>query len=159
VSARRVVKLLHTVAAAGVIGTLLAQMALISSLSVDAHPQTVASVRASVAHLADTVLLPSVAAALISGLLAVIVHRPFTLQGWVWFKGLLALSMFEGSLLGIVGPANRAAEIAARIAAGTAEQATLAEATRGERGSLFVILSVALLNVVIGIWRPQRRTA
>ena len=48
--------------------------------------------------ISDWVLLPSLAVALVSGLVSMVVHRPFLDKGWVWIKAGLGILMFKGTL-------------------------------------------------------------
>lgn len=151
---RRVVKLLHTCAACGMIGALLAY-ALVLTTAPQATPQAYADMRATVSALCSYLLLPSMALALISGLLSMVVHRPFLDQRWVWVKAVSGISVFEATL-GIVGSkAGTAAAVSAKIAAGAPAADELARAIAHEWMALGVILALLLANIVLAIWRPR----
>lgn len=150
---RKALKFLHSLAACGLIGALLGYMILLVHAPQDTAG-TYADMRHSISALCNYLLLPSLAVALITGLLSMVVHRPFQDQRWVWAKALLGLTMFEGTLAIIGSKADYAAKISARIAAGTAEADALETALAYEWQSLGVITAVAVANFVLGIWRP-----
>ena len=66
---RRFLKILHTVASAGLIGGLLAYMVILITAP-QATPSSYADMRVTIAAISNYVLLPSLAVALVSGLLA-----------------------------------------------------------------------------------------
>jgi uncharacterized membrane protein len=154
---RKATKILHTLASAGMVGAVLGYIVILLAAPQDT-PAAYANARAAIAALCDYLLLPSLAIALMSGLLAMVVHQPFQEQRWVWLKALLGLSLFEATLGIIQAKAGDAADLSARIAAGaTDQQALLSEAIRHEWGTLAAILALVAANVVIGVWRPRLR--
>src|SRR5690606_32971714 len=104
--------------------------------------------------IARIVVVPSLGLVLVTGLLAIGVHRPYHNAGWAWIKAVLGVSMLEGTLGGIAGTARDAAKISADVVAGTAEASQLASVLRQEWGVLWVILFVSGVNIVLGVWRP-----
>lgn len=100
-------------------------------------------------------LLPSLAIAMMSGLLSMVVRYPFQEQRWVWLKALLGFSMFEATIGIIQAKATTAAAISVKIAAGEPQQKALADAIANEWGSLTVIMVISIANVVVGVWRPR----
>lgn len=151
---RKATKILHTLASCGMIGALLGYIVILVAAPQDT-PAAYANARATIAALCNYVLLPSLAIALMSGLLSMVVHPPFRETRWAWLKALLGLSTFEATL-GIIGAkASSAAALSAKIAAGEAEQKALADAIAYEWGSLTAIMLLTVANVVIGVWRPR----
>jgi hypothetical protein len=151
---RRLVKFLHTCAACGMAGALLAY-ALVLTLAPQDTAQSYADMRQTVSALCSYLLLPSMALALISGLLSMVVHKPFMDQRWVWLKAILGLSVFEATL-GVVGSkAGTAAAVSAKIAAGSPAADELARAIAHEWMALGVILTLLLVNIAVAIWRPR----
>jgi hypothetical protein len=63
--------------------------------------------------------------------------------------------MFEGTLVTVAGSARHAAELSALAAAGHPDPAQLAQVLRTESGSLWLLLTLALGNIVIAVWRPR----
>ena len=72
---RRAGKFMHTCAACGMIGALLAYAIVLTTAPQDTA-QSYADMRQTVSALCSYLLLPSMALALISGLLSMAVHRP-----------------------------------------------------------------------------------
>jgi hypothetical protein len=151
---RRLLKFLHTCAACGMVGALLAYGLVLIHAPQDTA-QAYADMRHTVSALCNYLLLPSMALALVTGLLSMAVHRPFMEQRWVWLKAVLGLSVFEATL-GVVGSkAGTAAAVSAKIAAGAPAADELARAIAHEWMALGVILTLLLVNIVLGIWRPR----
>ncbi len=151
---RRAVKFMHTIAACGMIGALFAY-AIVLTYAPQDTAQAYADMRRTVSALCNYVLLPSMALALVSGLLSMVVHKPFLDQRWVWVKAILGLSVFEATL-GVVGSkAGTAAALSAKIAAGAPAADELARAIAYEWMALGVILTLLLVNIALAIWRPR----
>ncbi|MEM8660462.1 MAG: hypothetical protein AAGF35_06210 [Pseudomonadota bacterium] len=156
---KRILKTLHILGAAGMIGALTAHIIL---LTVTPPPNDLADyalMRAGIAAIAKWLLLPSLGVVLISGLLAMAAHRPFIYARWVWFKLGLGIVVFEGTLIGVQGPAVRAAEVSTLALSGQIDPGIINELVRREWWSLWVILAVALVNVMLAVWRPSLRRA
>ena len=47
------------------------------------------------------------------------------------------------------------AELSAKVLAGGADAATLAQSLGSEHKVLWVVLAIATVNVVLGVWRPR----
>jgi hypothetical protein len=152
---RRVLKFLHHVGAAGVLGAVATCLVMIATAPADPHAY--AALRQSIVVLHQWVLLPALGALLLSGLLAIAATPAYKDAGWAWMKALLGLAMFEGSLLTIVASGKKIAGYAAVAASGHAAEVAgpLAQALRTEQGGLWIIGAVSLANVVLGVWRPR----
>jgi uncharacterized membrane protein len=150
---RKTVKVLHTVAAGGLVGGLVAYMLLL--LSPPETPAAYADLRANIAIVANYLLLPSLALALVSGLLSMMVHKPFMEKGWVWLKAGLGILMFKGVLTIVSAKADHAATVARRIAAGEADPGALDRLVALEWWTLVVVLAITVANYVLGVWRPN----
>lgn len=151
---RKATKILHSLASCGLIGALLGYMVVLIAAPQDT-PTAYANVRVIISALCNYMLLPSLAIAMMSGLLSMVVHYPFQEQRWVWLKALLGFSMFEATLGIIQAKATTAAAISIKIAAGEPQQKALADAIANEWGSLIVIMVISIANVVVGVWRPR----
>lgn len=151
---RKTVKILHSIAAAGLVGGLLAYAVLLL-VAPQETPAAYADLRRSIALLGNLVLLPSLAIALVSGLVAMVVHRPFIDMGWVWVKAVLGILMFKGVLTVIGAKADYAAGVAARMATGDAPPDALSDLLALEWGTLAVVGAIAIANYVLGVWRPK----
>jgi hypothetical protein len=79
----------------------------------------------------------------------------FHSAGWAWAKLALGVVTFEWTLLAVQGPAQRAAQASIRAVAGELDIAEIDAMVQGEWASLWVLLTIALLNVALGIWRPR----
>jgi Predicted integral membrane protein (DUF2269) len=154
---RRIVKFLHTVSACGLIGALLGHM-LVLWQGPQATPEQYAALREIIALISRYILVPSLALSLVSGLIAMIVHRPYLERRWAWAKAALGLSMFEATLAVTQSKSVAAADLSARIAHGIEVEQTqrlLAEAIRSEWNVLYAILALSLAQMALGIWRPK----
>jgi Predicted integral membrane protein (DUF2269) len=150
---RKALKFLHTLASCGLIGALLGYMIVLVKAPQDSL-NTYADVRQTIAALCNYLLLPSLAIALVTGLLSMAAHRPFQEKRWVWVKALLGLSMFESTLAIIQAKANFAATVSAEIVQGTGTASELKIALASEWNSLGAILALSIANIVLGVWRP-----
>ena len=154
---KRFVKLLHILGAVGMTGALAAHAVLLTLMPEPSSLAEYASMRQAIAGLARWLLLPSLTLVLISGLAAIAVHAAFREARWVWLKAALGLTMFEGTLAAVQSPAEQAARLSARVLAGEADPGMLDNLLRNEWAALWVILSLALVNIVVGVWRPSLR--
>ena len=72
----------------------------------------------------------------------------------MWFKALLGITMFEGTMAA-VSNAQRGAELAKKVAAGEADMSVMADIIRAERMGAYTILTLCIINVVLAVWRPR----
>ena len=152
---RRILKLLHLFGSIGLAGGLGAYMIM---LWAGPGPESVlehAALRQSLAMLSKWLIVPSLLAVVLSGVLSMAVHHPFQDKGWVWAKLLSGLLIFESSLATIDGPARRAAEIAERARLGEIDAAIMAMLINDRWGAWWVLLALFAANVVLGVWRPR----
>jgi len=154
---KKLMKLLHTLGGVGLTGALVVHLMLLAELPGAQTLGEQAVLREAAASVARWLLLPSLTLVLACGLLALAVHPPFREARWVWAKALLGLSVFEGTLVSVQGPAVRNAELTAHALAGEIDAARLATALHDEWGALCVILTIAVANIVLGVWRPSLR--
>ncbi|MEM8772720.1 MAG: hypothetical protein AAGD92_13825 [Pseudomonadota bacterium] len=151
---RKLTKILHTVAAGGLIGGLACYLLLLGWGPQDT-PVALADTRRLIAAVSNWVLLPSLGIALVSGLLAMVVHTPFLDKGWVWIKALLGILMFKGVLILVVAEANRAAKVSAQLANGEEAGSLFTSAQYAEGWAIGAVLALSIANVVLGVWRPR----
>jgi hypothetical protein len=109
----------------------------------------------AMAKIATWILFPSLAVTLIAGLLAIAWNRAFHDAGWAWAKLATGVLIFEGGLVYVQGPINEEAERSASALAGHLPATDLAGSLGAQQGSLWVLLAVAIANVVLGVWRPR----
>jgi hypothetical protein len=142
----------------GAIGLMGAMASLVAVMSFGPSPTSSvgqAAVMGAMAKIASWVFLPSLALTLIAGLLAIAVTPGFHDAGWVWAKAATGILIFEGGLLYVAGPIQDAAKTSAGALAGRLDPAIAARTLAAERNTLWVLLAVALANVVLGVWRPR----
>jgi len=152
---RKSLKFLHTMGAIGFAGALFVQLIMLANMPAVESLEAYAAARIQMGLVAKWVLFPSLAAVLVSGLLSMAWTDAFHGAGWVWMKLALGVSVFEGTLIAIQGPARRGAERAAQALAGEIDPELLATTLSAEYKSTLVILGVAVANVVLGVWRPK----
>jgi len=152
---KRVLKILHLLGAAGMTGAIAVHLFLLTLLPADSLEAHVA-LRRGIDVVAGWVLVPSLAVAFVSGLLAISVHPPFTQQGWVWVKAGLGLPMFQATLVHVASSSRRAAELAAEAAVGEVDAAQLAGLAAHEWDALWLLLALSVAQTAIGVWRPRR---
>lgn len=153
-TARQAVKILHTLGAVGLMGALAAYVVLLGIAPSPESFTEYAAIRRGIAALARYLLLPSMALVLISGLLAMAVHVPFTERKWVWIKAVLGIAVFEGTLGGLQAPAEQAAKLMEQALTADLNVVALDDLMRHEWGALWVILALSAANIVLAIWRP-----
>jgi uncharacterized membrane protein len=151
---RKSVKFIHTVGSCGLLGALLGY-AIILIWAPQETARAAADTRQTISVLCNYLLLPSLAISLVSGLMAMAVHRPFLDTRWVWFKAILGLSMFEATLAIIQSKANSAAAEAAKIVSGTGEPGAFAEVIANEWLALGGITALSFAQIALGVWRPR----
>ena len=147
-------KALHELGAVGVMGSFAACLVLVATAP-SQPPAAYAAVRHGSAAIAQWLLVPSLGLVLVSGLLALAINKAYHDAGWAWLKALLGIGMFEGTLLTVGASARRAADLSAMAASGAPDPAQLAEVLRTEWGGLWLLLSLALANIVLAVWRPK----
>lgn len=148
------VKILHTVASAGLTGGLLAYLVLLVGAQTSS-PGAYADLRGLIALVSNWLILPSLAVALISGLLSMVVHKPYMDKGWVWLKAALGILMFKGILTVVGAKADYAADVSARIADGSAPADALSNMLTLEWYTLLTMIALTFANYVLGVWRPR----
>ncbi|MGU3422222.1 hypothetical protein [Methylobacterium sp. D54C] len=152
---RRLLKFLHTMGCAGLLGAMASLVVMLSLAPAPSALTGYAAMRGAMGAVATWIFLPALAVTLMSGLLAMALNRAFLNAGWAWVKLATGVLMFEGGLVYVQGPMKQEAEQSARALAGLVDPAVLAVSLTGERGTLWVLLAVATANVALGIWRPR----
>jgi hypothetical protein len=147
-------KWLHEIGAIGVLGSFAACIVLLATAP-RASPLAFAGVMQGIAAISKCLLVPSLAIVLISGLLAIAANDAYKNAAWAWLKALLGIGTFEGTLLTVGSSARHAAELSALAVSGRGDPAQLAQFLRTEWGGLWVLAALALLNVVLAVWRPR----
>lgn len=152
---RKALKLLHTLGAIALIGALsgcLILYPLIPAAGEDVRRY--ADLLNVLDRLARYLLLPGLGVAVVSGLLSMAFVKGFHNAGWAWAKLASGVLMFEGTLLAVQGPIQKAAQVAASLTSSSAAGVP-AQTVLDLTAATTVVFAVALFNVVIGIWRPR----
>ncbi|MFK8043295.1 hypothetical protein [Congregibacter sp.] len=152
---RKALKFLHTIGGIGLTGALVVQLLMLQNMPPVDSLLAYATARGQMGLISQWVLFPSLAIVLVSGLLSMAWTDAFHGQGWVWMKLALGISVFEGTLIAVQGPAVREASRAAQALAGEFDPALLGVTAMSEWKSTLVILGVAIANVVLAVWRPR----
>ncbi|HEU4408110.1 MAG TPA: hypothetical protein VFS43_22805 [Polyangiaceae bacterium] len=152
---KRVMKGLHTFGSIGMMGGYLAFLVLL--YAAEARPPAEALVlREAIGRLFVALIIPSVAVALVTGLLAMALHRAFINAGWAWLKLSTTVVALEGSF-GMQARAREVEALVRALARGEGDAGGLAELAGREKGGLAMLLVIAAANVVLGVWRPKLR--
>lgn len=152
---RRWVKFLHTMGAIGLMGAMAALIILVILLPDTTALEAYGNHRAIMGKIAEWLLLPSLAMVLVSGLWSMAITRAFLHAGWVWVKLATGILVFKGVMLSIQGPAEQEALLSEQALAGMIDPSQLGQRIAEEWGVLWVMMVVAIANVVLGIWRPR----
>lgn len=151
---RRLLKFLHSVGAAGLMGGAAALAIVLMLTPTSIGDAGYASVIIGMSKLAAWVIGPSVVLTVITGLLAMLAHPPFQDAGWVWVKAATGILVLLAGLH-IVGPLQEAAARAERGLTIATDAADTARAFEAEIGTAWVMVGVAVINIALGVWRPR----
>ena len=155
----RLMKFLHTMGAIGLMGAMASLLVLLAvAPAPDAAPNGLseyALMRQTMDGIARYIFLPSLAMTLIAGLLSLAVNHSYQNAGWALTKLATGIILFEWGFVGVQGPMQNEAALAAKAVAGEANPADLAISLSAEWWSLWILLAVATANVVLGVWRPR----
>ena len=152
---RRLMKFLHTIGAIGLMGAMACLIVLLIYAPVPQRMAEYATLRVAMGGIASYVLLPSLALTLVAGLLAMALNKNYQNAPWALVKLATGILVFEWGFAGMVGPMQEEAERSAQALAGQGDAAALAASLGAEQGSLWVLLAIAALNVILGVWRPR----
>jgi len=152
---RRLMKFLHTMGAIGLMGAMASLLVLSSIVPTPTALSEYATIRSAMGAIASWIFLPSLGLTLIAGLLAMAVNRGYHSAGWALAKLLSGVLVFEWGFAAIQGPMQEEAELSARALAHQVDPAALAQSLGAEWKSLWVMLALATVNVMLGIWRPR----
>ncbi len=150
----RSLKSLHEVGAIGTLGSFGACMVLLATAPTNS-PVAFAAVMQGISSISKWLLVPSLAIVLISGLLAIAANEAYINAAWAWVKALLGIGTFEGTLLTVTSSARHAAELSALAVSGGGDPAQLVQVLRTEWGGLWIMVVLALTNIVLAVWRPR----
>jgi hypothetical protein len=151
---RRLLKFLHTVAAAGLTGAIaaLAIVLILAPGSIGAAGYV--PLMATMAKVAAWTIGPSMVLTVVSGLLSMAATPVFYDAGWVWIKAGTGLLVLEGGLH-VLGPLQEEAKRGAGALSGRLNPADVATLFTAESNTLWVLLAVSVANIALGVWRPR----
>jgi uncharacterized membrane protein len=152
---QKTLKLAHIVGTIGFCAALLALLLLHASLPDPAQLEQFASIRLAMGNVAKWLLLPSTGLVVVSGLIAMAVNDVYKNAGWVWVKLATGVLILEGTLVYVQAPMERAANNAQSALEGDFDLSSLGTVLNSEWNSIWVILAVAVVNVVLGVFRPR----
>ena len=152
---RRLMKFLHTIGAIGMMGSMTCLLVLLAFAPQPSQLSEYALLRGAMGGIAHYVLLPSLALTLVAGLIAMALNPTFHNAPWALVKLATGILVFEWGFVGVQGPMQAEAERSAAALSGALDPAMLADALSAERGSLWILIGIAALNVVLGVWRPR----
>ena len=151
---RRLIKIVHSLAAAGFAGGLAALLVVVVMAPGSVGGAGYAPGTAAMAKVAAWVVGPSMVLTVISGLLAMAANPAFYEAGWVWVKAATGILVLEGGLH-VLGPIQEEAKRAAGALADAPDPAALARLMTAEGNTMGVLLGVSAANIVLGVWRPR----
>ena len=152
---RRLMKFLHTMGAIGLMGAMDVPARAAQLLAGAGVASGVCLMRIAMGGIATWIFLPSLALTLVAGLLAMAVNRAYQDAGWAWAKLATGILIFEWGFVAVQGPMQQEAALSARPWRQDRHRDARARSLDAERGSLWVLLAVAIANVVLGVWRPH----
>lgn len=152
-------KFLHEIATVGVMGGSVAQLVTWSMASGRSLPEQVLLYDLALT-VCKGVVLPSLVLVLLSGVLTMARHKSFHNPEWAWIKLLMTPLVLEATFVGVVGPAQSAADLSHAMAAGqTVDPADMAHTLRLGTFGLWLVLFIYAANVALAIWRPRVKKA
>ncbi len=151
---RRLVKFLHTLAAAALTGAVgaLAVVAILAPASIGTAGYV--ATMSDMAKIAAWIVGPSMVLTVVTGLLAIAATPAFQDAGWVWAKAATGVLILEGGLH-VLGPIQDEAARSAAALAASPDPTGAARLMTAEVNTLWVLLAVSVANIALGIWRPR----
>lgn len=155
VTQNKTLKFLHIISSTGFCAALLSLLILHASLPEAAEVEKFAMLRITMGNVAKWLLLPSAALVLVSGLLSMALSDAFKSAGWVWAKLATGVLVLEGTLVSVQAPMERAARNAQSALEGEFDLNNLDATLVTEWYSFWVILGIAIVNIILGVYRPR----
>jgi hypothetical protein len=155
IAARRAMKFMHVMGAIGQMGAMACLLVLLSFVPAPTSLSEYSVMRGAMGGIATWIFLPSLGLVLVTGLLAIAINPGYHNAGWALVKLFSGILVFEWGFAAVQGPMQQEAELSARALAHEVDPAALAASLDAEWKSLWVLLAVATVNVVLGVWRPR----
>lgn len=151
---QRLLKFLHTMGAIGFMGSLACLLILEKLAPPPTSLAGYALIRRAMGMIADWVFFPSFFLTLVPGLVSIALVPAFRNARWAWIKAASGILVFAGGLHALA-PIQDEARLSAEAVAGRLDPARLEGITEGTAGTMWVLLAIATVNVVLGIWRQR----
>ena len=151
---RRLLKFLHTLGAAGLMGAAAALAVVLMLASASVGTAGYAQILLATSEIAAWIIGPSMVLTIVSGLLAMVATPAFQDAGWVWTKAATGLLILQAGLH-ILGPIQEEAKRAAGELARSADPASASSLFESELNTLWLLLAVCVANIALGVWRPR----
>lgn len=151
----KTLKLAHVAGSTGFCAALLALLALHASLPEPGFTEEFVMLRIAMGNVAKWLLLPSTALVVVTGLFSMAASDVYKNAGWVWLKLATGILVLEGTLVYVQAPMERAARNGLLALEGEFDPSQLGATLASEWNSIWIILGVALVNVVLGVYRPK----
>ncbi|MCY4264465.1 MAG: hypothetical protein OXE78_06380 [Gammaproteobacteria bacterium] len=151
----KALKFAHIIGSTGFCAALLALLVLHASLPEPSKLEQFAMLRITMGNVVKWLLLPSTALVVLSGLFAMALNDIYKSAGWVWLKLATGVLILEGTLVYVQAPMERAGREGVAALAGEFDFISIGAILAAERNSAWVILGVALVNIVLGVYRPR----
>ena len=154
---RKLLKFMHTLGSIGFAGGLGCFMLALSFGPSVSELAAYAALRQLMADVSGWVIVPSMGIILASGLFAMSVHYPFQEARWVWVKAVSGIIIFKTTFFSLDAAASDAAAAARSALEGELSVAELAATVDDQWVAWWMLLLLAVLNVVFAVWRPHLR--
>ena len=151
---QRLLKFLHTMGAIGFMGSLACLLILEGLVPPTSSLAGYALIRGAMGLIADWVFFPSFFLTLVPGLVSIAIVPAFRNARWAWIKAATGILVFAAGLHALA-PIQDEARRSAEALAGRFDPARLEGITAGTAGTMWVLLAIATVNVVLGIWRQR----
>jgi uncharacterized membrane protein len=151
----RTLKFLHIVGSTGYCAALLSLLVLHVSLPDPAELEQFSALRIVMGNIAAWLLLPSTGLVMVSGLIAMGFNESYKIAGWAWAKLATSVLVLEATLVYVQAPMERASASAQLALAGEADPISLVGSLASEWYSFWIVLGVAAINIVLGVFRPR----
>ena len=151
---RRLLKFLHTVGAAGLMGAVAALAVILFLAPASIGTAGYLPVLLAMSNIAAWVIGPSIVLIVFSGLGSMAITPGFQDAGWVWAKAATGILLLLGGLH-VMGPLQEEAKRAGGSPAGSGDPAIVQRLLDAESGTLWFLLAVSVINIALAIWRPR----
>jgi uncharacterized membrane protein len=151
---RRLLKFLHTLGAAGLMGAAAALAVVLMLASASIGAAGYAPILLATSKIAAWIIGPSIVLTIASGLLAMVATPAFQDAGWVWAKAATGILILLSGLH-VLGPIQEEAKRAAGALTRGADPASASRLLDAEVNTLWLLLAVSVANIALGVWRPR----